>query len=380
MEGLSPVELLQPETQTLIMSHISCATSLHALLRASPRFYQVFRSRREYHLTCLAVQQSSAAADSWDTVKASKLPKPPSRDATEAFTQDFQDDYGYKALILPTDKTIPMIRLNACVEWFIADFAQSSLPNLSRLGKFLDLQQDRDVTEARLSSIEKSRIARAFCRFETFRHLFPPAYEEWSDINKLQPGVNFLNKYNYDEIEEIACVRDYIIRQLWTVFDDIEDDFVQGQPAEPIQKAAQGLDDRIENKDWFDRFGKNCHSSYMEYIMSLGLELLREIFTADRKRCAELVFANSTETGGFLTDTLSLMYNDEPFDPRPSPVHFLSSYHDSLIEASIGWHWVMLGGRVAPGTQARKGLRDCGYVFWDKERIKASGFLNELYG
>ena len=112
--------------------------------------------------------------------------------------------------------------------------------------------------------------------------------------------------------------------------------------------------------------------------MSFGLTFLKEVFTADRTRRARLVLANSTSRGGFLTDTLSYVYNDEPFDLRPSPVHFLSSYHDTLTDASIGWHWVMLHeGRIAPGNYSIKGLRDWGYVFWDKERITASGVLKE---
>ena len=140
MEALSSLEMLQPETQSLIMCYIPCVTSLHSLLRASPRFYQVFRSRRGYHLTQLAIQSSWAPADAWDSIRASKLPRLCSTDEVKAFTQIFQDDEGYKAPILPMEISIPMIKLNACVEWFISDFARDSLPNLSCLSKFLDSQ------------------------------------------------------------------------------------------------------------------------------------------------------------------------------------------------------------------------------------------------
>ena len=379
MEGLSSLEMLQPETQSLIMCYLPSVTSLHSLLRASPRFYQVFRSRRGYHLTQLAIQYSWAPADAWDSVRASKLPKPCSHYDVEAFTQTFQDDEGYKAPILPIEISIPMIKLNSCVEWFISDFARDSLSNLSCLSKFINLQQDRDAVQSKLSNIEKGRISRAFCRFETFRNLFAPAYEEESDIDKLQPGVDFLNKYNVDEIEEIACVRDYIVRQLWCIFDKIEDDLVQGKLPEPLQKAAQDLDEDFEPLKWFSQDRKSCHTSYMENLMTFGLAYLKDILTADPARRAELVLEKSTCIGGFLSDTIPLVHNDEPRDWRPSPVYFPTSYHETLNEASIGWHWIVLrAGQINPGTYLSKGPRDWGYIFWDRKRMTASRVISDL--
>lgn len=84
-----------------------------------------------------------------------------------------------------------------------------------------------------LSSVEKRRIARAFFRFETFRHLVPPQHRnDHSKYNVPTAGFDFLKSFDLDEVEEIACVRDYLIRKLWHNFDLLENDFAQGRQSQ----------------------------------------------------------------------------------------------------------------------------------------------------
>lgn len=383
METLSSLELLQPETQALIMCHITCVTTLHSLLRASPRFYQVFRSRRAYLLTQLAKQQAQVPVNAWDTIKASRLPEPPSRADVETFTLTFQDDDGYEARILPVEISISMIKLGTCVAWLTADFARNTLPNLIRLGELTELSQERDIVQSELSSIETARIARAFYRFETFRHLFPPAYHgDWSEIEKLQSGVDFLNQWDPDEIEEIACIKDYIKRRLCIIFDQMEDDLVRGDPPEPVRIAAQAPEIDFENSNWFGTSGRESHSFFMENIMSMGLSFIRQVFGADRTRCAELVLSASKHAAGFLSDTMDhfnikgTMKNEN--GPPFSLANNYKSYHDSLDEPSLGWRWILSDYcTINPGISVTQGPRDWGYIFWDKQRMIAAGVLEQ---
>lgn len=375
MGTLCPLELLEPEVQSLIMCHISCVTTLHSLIRASPRYYQVFRSQREYHLTILAMRHSEAPVNLWDTIKASNVLKPPSQHDIETFTNSFMNDDGWKAPILSPEISIPMIKLNSTVDWFIHDYARDSLSNLTRLGELMDLHQDRELVHSDLSHTEKARITRAFCRFETFRHLFSSFLEEreWY-LEELRPCADFLDKYNPDEIEEIACVRDYLSRRLWFAFDQVEDNLVHGELSSALQKAAQAPEDDENHPNWFGQRGKHSHESYMEFMMCLGLTFLRDVFTADAERRAELVLGNSKEAIGVLDNTFNLVGSDGPLDPRPpDPERLLPSYHDALDEESIGWHWVLHHrGYSTPGSRLTKGLRDWGFVFWGKERMVAS--------
>lgn len=75
------IQSMSPELQTQIMRNVDSLSTLYSLLRASPRFYQVFRSRKEYLLTQIAFQQFNPHVidDAWNLTKASQLPQPPDR-------------------------------------------------------------------------------------------------------------------------------------------------------------------------------------------------------------------------------------------------------------------------------------------------------------
>ena len=182
-----------------------------------------------------------------------------------------------------------MIRFNACLEWFVADFAHESLTILSRLGDLMGLQQDPNLVHSRLSSTERKRIARALCRFQIFHHLYPPVYREQVRDEELRQGADFLENYDDDEIEEIACIRDYLFRRLINIFNLIEDDFVEGKLSEIVQRAPQPLYNETKEEYWFGVDGNLASDSYAGFMVSLGLPFLRELFTADYVRRAELV-------------------------------------------------------------------------------------------
>ena len=128
---------------------------------------------------------------------------------------------------MPLDVSMPLIRLGACVEWLMADCARDSLNNLTKLSNLMNFKQDRSLVHPELSDFEKWRIVRAFYRIETFRHLFRPALLS-IDRDGLRSGKEFLMSYEFYEIEEIACAGNYIARRLLSIFDQIEDDLVEG--------------------------------------------------------------------------------------------------------------------------------------------------------
>lgn len=376
---MSQLEQLQPETQSLIMCHIPCATTLHSLLRASPRFYQVFLSRRGYHLTQLAVRHSLSPANAWDAIQASEVSKSSTYSVIEKFLSTFMDDEGYEASILPLEKSLPMIKLGAQVAWFVTDLARDCLANLITLGELLGLEQNSNGVQRDLSEIEKQRIARAFFRFETYRQLFPPE-SMFVDVRISDLTAEFLSQFDMDEIEEIMCVGDYIIRRLWGIFDRMEDDFVRGEPLEPLQKAA-----KIPDKhSWFGSMRKAHHKLYLQNLMSLGLPILREIITADPARSADLVLSNDLMLRGYLTAACSKVVENgiEPSGPPGKNVPYLrthkSPFREDLSEYSYGWRWGQnLHNNAEPGNEYKKGCRDWGYVFWDRTRMIASGVRNQ---
>lgn len=373
---MSQLELLQPETQTAIICHLSSIEALYSLIRASPRIYQVFVSRKEYHLTHLAKQQCLGCPSAWVAIEASKLPKPVSQKDITTFTHDVAEKNIFDVPIMPLKQSISMMKLGSCVEWFIADFTHQTLPNLTRLSEWTGSTQDVNAIQLDPSSIERQRIAQAFFRLEIFRHLFEPT-GMWN-IDKLQPGVQFLEGYLLHEVEEIACVKDYLVRRLWLIFDQIEDDLVEGGLSASVRMAAQAAQEDPSSENWFGPTGKASHTAYMENIIYRGLPFLKEIFTANRSRQAELVLSIDTPVDGYISDVLQAFRKHEPVGFHPYNALRFSSFHDDASKASIGWLWIVdRSPGYTPGRVPGKGLRGWGYVFWDKERIEASGVLSE---
>ena len=384
----SPLELLHPETQSLILCRISTAKTLHSLISASPRFYQVFDSRREYHLTQLAKQQCGYSRCAWNAVVASELPKPLSVLAADDFIEKFNDDDGWEANIMPLDVSISMIRLGSCVDWLISDFARNSLLNLTHLKSLAGLKQNDLVLQSGLSEVETSRIRRAFFRFESLRHICKRKSGDLTRWEMIRQNCIFLFKYNLDEIEEIACVRDYIIRRLWVIFDQMEDDLVQGAQAGLVPKALQAMQLLPDAENWFGVRGKSHHRFFMEHMMFRGLSFLKDVFTADKARCAELIFMASAETTGFrerlITETLGgiramdLSKNTpKVLNPVAHDDHDESFFRDDLDKSGFGLRWINMKQLVYRDRHyARKGPRDWGFVFWSRERLRASGILD----
>ena len=383
MESSWSIELLPPEIQSLIMCHIPGISTLHSLLCASSHFYQVFKDRRDYYLTRLAVQHAFMPRDAWDLIRASRISVslPPSAEDISVFLQSLQKHDSFQVPILPSIISIPIIRLRACIEWSIPDVARECLSNLTRLGELYTIRQDPDALNRPPTYIESQRIARAFYRFETYRYLFPPQdHFSYNGVVEVpQQAYKFLNSYELDEIEEIACIRDYMVRRLWGVFDLIEDEFVQGGS----QGQCQTADEASADENWFGQQRKEMQQSYMEKMMSLGLPFLREVFTADSARLADLVISNSVRVSGYLTDCFKKIGREALSEPRAHVNrseylrHHKIRFREDLGECSIGWHWSQIWLSFEPGSSTMKGCRDFGYVFWERWRMNALGLLDD---
>ena len=375
MGPLSPLELFQPEIQAQIMCSIPDIKTLYSLLRASPRFYQVFNSRRDFHLTELARWQFhwEVFPFAYDTVKLSAFPKPLSRQDVLAFTTTFWDNKDFMDLIMPPEITLPLIKLGVRIRWFADDVTSNSLEILSQLGKLVGLEQDSEALRTKLSSIELARLQRAFCRFETHWHLFAPEPSGSPSMTAEEQTHNFHEELELEEVEELACVRDYIVRRLWAIFDLMEDVVVAGEPS----TTRQGV---CSHHNFFTDVGKHEHILYMERLMSQGLEVLQAVFANDLNSSTEIVISNCVPLEGYLSDALEKMHRMtddimKAMEARSkTPLQFSG---DDIRDSSIGWLWAHdWHPGYESGDPALKGLRDWGYVFWDEQRVKASGILD----
>ncbi|KAL9016474.1 MAG: hypothetical protein Q9185_006167 [Variospora sp. 1 TL-2023] len=372
------IETLQPELQLTIMRHVRSTKSLLSLLKASPRFYQVFRSRRESVLSDLARNQfhEGIFANAWDTAKALQLPQPITQEISAKFITAFTRDDQHQQPILPLEMSISICQLGPLIDWFCHDFWSDCLGNLKQLGICLGLRQDIQVLESPPSAIEKGRVQRAFCRFETMGILLAALKGTDDKIDFLIQGQRFLAQYAEDDVEELACVRDYFVRRLWGVIEAIEEDGMRAKPSDAIRRLGQAFGDH----DWFGRVPKIFQLDYIENMMTLGLPFLRQVLQSQGLQRAGLVMAASRQT----PRRFSIPLSNKHFEAQQHPPLYDScpTYGeqefsgDDLDDCSQGWVFANRGKVILDYNMgSRKGLRDWGYVMLDSQRLKAAGVL-----
>lgn len=383
-------ETLLPELQTQIMRSLDSIPALFSLLRASPRFYQVFRSRREHHMTQLAFNHfhPQLSDDVMGLASALRLARPASRASIQEYlSKRDRDQLDHEQPSMDLATATSLCKIGSKIAWFVDDYQKSSLQLLGAVGSDMELEQDPQILHSPLSATERGRLQRAFCRFETFCCLFALPKADVTDSTLLGTCDNqarwYLDGFTADEVEEIASIRDYLVRRLWGTFEAIEEDAMEGELSEHIRMLGA----QCQPRDWFSHQVKAYHLLYMEYLMSQGLTFLQKVLTSDGSDRAESVIVDSTERAQFLTEALEPRFGSMMslgFDE--SELKYEGEYEegdeefelDDVDQVTHGLLWAHKN-RV-PKDWARwplKGLRDWGYVFWDSSRLKASGVLDQ---
>lgn len=97
--------------------------------------------------------------------------------------------------------------LNQHIKNFAADFASSALSAMNP-------NSENESTRQQLSATENRRIERAFIRFELYCRLFGKDMEYGKEIKSVEQVDIFLVKLPAWEIEQLACVHDYLFRRI----------------------------------------------------------------------------------------------------------------------------------------------------------------------
>ncbi|KAL8969060.1 MAG: hypothetical protein Q9183_002177 [Haloplaca sp. 2 TL-2023] len=381
----SLIDSLSPELQTEIMRNLGALASLHSLIRASPRFLQVFRSRKQYLLTQIASQDyhPSLADDLRKLGRASQIGQYPTTEQLGDCHYAFQtDEFWDSPFVLSPLEAAAIHRLSPTIAWFIDDYKTHTLTFLENLADRQGFSQNSEVLYSDLSDVEYGRMQRAFVRIETFKYLFHTRPETSFSPVRTSLAKGFLETYSPDEVEEIACIRDYIVRRLWGVFEDVEDDALL---EETLDHPIQQLGALCRPHRWFSENGKHYYLKYMEYIMSCGLPFVKEVILSSGFQRAFLVISNSFVQDHYLSKVIR-HWRTYGMDPNEKPDYYDGLYDDgegeyvgeAVDNISQGLLWA---NRLRiPADYARpqlKGLRDWGYVFWSRERLQASGVLDK---
>ncbi|KAF6220397.1 hypothetical protein HO133_002829 [Letharia lupina] len=411
MPGQSALELLSPELQQQILLQIGTLDILYALIRASPRLYQVFRYNKETTLLTIALCQfhpavqpeAVALAELAQIQHQSKRDTQSQRDTAVSFCDTFPDQiHRWYESNASGSLSTNLCKLDRLVKIFIDDYAQNTLPVLDQLGHSQDcriLPEYNHVQQLHLSTTEIGRLQRAFCRFELYRHLFSRCTQDFSNgvhqcirdppLTTAEQAKMFLEDLPAFQISEIACIRDYLFRRLRGIYDRIEDEAVRTLPIE-----AMTFEESDESAMWESPFymltnrAQHEQEEHLEHLMSLGLPYIRQILesTGNEQRDLFLHYVSSSVLHHLEGDFLSGAFERLGLNPdaRRDCQRFLDTEKDfspacdenGYSELPQGWLWAH--HHLQPSRlidPAYKGLRDWGYVFWDYDRLQKSGIL-----
>ncbi|MCJ1256204.1 hypothetical protein MMC24_004024 [Lignoscripta atroalba] len=263
---------------------------------------------------------------------------------------------------------ISVSNLHCHVDYFIKKFTSSILSVHPVSGTI-----DPDYSPPSMNEV--CRIQRIFYRFELYCNLFREYNRRPRDkehrFSAAEQERLFHRKFATWEIEQLACVRDYLMRQLSVAFDEVADhDVLWGE----LMINAE-----------LDSLGDN---SWKEHYLSLGLGYIRKLDTASTydERYA-LVAPNLGSDIDFLSTALregdeiddTIPFSD--FDEEKQHRYLAKSpfTNDDGIGPIDAWYWGHNDESCARLYHVvdKAILRGWGYCLWDRTRLLAWDVLSK---
>lgn len=402
------LELLPPELQCQILKSVPNLKSLRALLRASPHCFRVYRTSRETVLSHVASNQITPAilpialhalerrdhrrlmSNRTKAVASQKTPRKPHKISFETWER--------------------LLCFHEIVESFVSNFASSrlvALENSIHSQTQSPPPHESPERHLELSQIEYARLARAFYHLDLYGNLFYDVNtyglrDDKAQIRKLARSVLFLQSLRAWELEELLCVRSYMIDRLKGYLNQLEDDFMKAFLENmpyimwPNEDDEDG-DELVNSPDvFFSHMGYMWYQyTWIENCLTRGLETLSEMFSADtfRGKFALLGYWDWDHQLGdyfppFMSQTLNAMPASSEWGLAAKAESPEIGFHENIEGPNEAWSWAlkfcahpnMLFDQRNPGTRARTAtdnhpLEGWGYVIWDHERLKRLGIL-----
>jgi len=211
---------LPAELKTSILHSAPNVTALQTLIRSSPLYHKVYLEERTAILSAVLLRDigTEVLPDALAAYKASQIGFDGSggrKDRVKSFISQYkaERDSSSPAKCDSLDiRTLESLsRLQFVVTKITLDFYETTLSIHPVTGEIIHSRGD-------LSPNEQRRIYRALYRFELLRALFTEPRiripsESRRCFNAMDQSLLFLSIFKVWEVEELACMRDYIIRR-----------------------------------------------------------------------------------------------------------------------------------------------------------------------
>ena len=415
------IERLPTEIQTIVLRYMPSTQALYNLIRASPRYYHVFVASKTLILSDLVktvihmdALPDARVASSESRISAFGLSTNRVKDFLE-YLIDCREHRADTELNIQQDLKLfvsnsgRLLKLDNSVRYHIERFSRSALRSLTICGQSVSPKiAAAGITGIPLSKIEENRLQRAFYHLDAYCCLFHSS--EKSNHRKIpskQQEEKFLSRMPPWEVEELACVWHYIRSQLEQLFNALEDKFVKtafglenedawaGEDREALFREAYDESKKyhpsqecvnISAMDDFFAGGANdifrnqakrfSHEKHIEYLASMGLGFLHQLFEASPKQRLRIVLENTCRRSEvkFLTHALNVYSNKAAQRHAEWPCE--DNYYDlSLSQPNTGFEWALHALSPSFPCRHKGGMRLLGYVFWDARRLK--GIMGE---
>ena len=403
----SALEKLAPELQLQVLLNADTADDLYALIRASPRLYNVFSLNKDTILSAVACRQFHPAviSDALFFARITQLEQPLPRDAVIELCRVYPSER-HEGTVISIPMSVALCKLAKSIKFFIEDYARNTLPLMEDLGHSLDIGvlseywPENPVSYSQLSHSETGRLQRAFCRFEIYRYLFARCHSELDhdtrecadlpSLTSVEQASLFLQKFPDFQVSEINCIRDYLYRRLRGILGRLEDKAVDTLSPEIFKFDPEG---DVESAEWssgvwlFTNNGQIHQDTHIEHLMSLGLGYVRQVFESAGEEQKNLFIRHidAAITKHIERDFITSAFERLDINPARQNIDLLAETDppfeyeinaDAELDIPDAWQWAH--PRAPPlelSDFALKGLRDWGYVFWDYGRLRESGIL-----
>ena len=409
-------EALSAELILLILLEVPNLGSLHSLIRASPKSYQIFLTAKETILVSLIRRsiQSAAFIDALAAVQASQLGDTgPDRKTVLAFLRRYEnkrhkaaDNKGQHYSI---KTAVSLCQLYRATEYFIEDLTSRSNFYLHRCQNLSlplssgcdstgslwnshgDLYLDRNNHYTAMSDTEEVRLQRAFYRYELYTQIFGAGMEyDGKSLWELPSDSHFfLERYLHFEIEELACVDNYLWSLLSNAFDRIDHSFIGIQFPMLLNGSERPKSPSYFRSVALHEAKYGIYSLYVDYLLSLSLSFIHHALRLDRSSMQREILSHFRydDRRRSLSTALEALWKGISLQERSAIDSYIRvvaagnqiRFNDTVNGPNEGWLCVYSNTAFISPYRSRNTIHSLGYVFWDSQRLRYFGFSGSQY-
>ncbi|KAF4473003.1 hypothetical protein FALBO_111 [Fusarium albosuccineum] len=399
------LEHLAPELLSLILQNVDSPRNLHHFISASPACLRTFLQSPQLVLS--SVIKNALPAHIVQYALATLQAPSVSSDIPSFLDKCFDSTTSFD---FPTNKAdiLQVYHLYNRLSYLLDAY----LKHMERLGL------GESVLLPSLS--ERTRLQRAFLRFELYCRVFPhqrrvPHEPPRSGrrFDALEQFGLFLSNLTPWEVEEMSCVELYLSSVIGRFVDQLEEQLISAIMAAPgvvvpssaaagalsaeeEEQPTEGQHNQENLEDFsdldltslslFSRDGRYRSPGFISYMTSLGLDFIYELVKSDESKRSEMIRSNHPITREFLPEALGHAPRWPPgYEHDTDTADDDAADDDDPSHSNLGYRlfrkrpdndriYVVI---MAEGTYYSL-LRQLGYVFWDANRIQSPEVFKKL--